>query len=57
MEDRQHNDALWLGTKIHAIGEATGNDAADIRAGDGELKGIGRDLRDAALDLSHELKR
>jgi len=56
MEDRQHHDALWLGTKIHTIGEAANNDAADIRSGDGELKGVVSSLRNAALDLCHELE-
>jgi hypothetical protein len=56
MEDCQHNDALRFGTKIHAIREAAGDDAADIRADDFELKGIVSSLRDAALDLGHELE-
>ena len=49
MEDCQHYDALWLGTKIHTIWKAASNDAADICADDGELKGVGRSLCDAAL--------
>jgi len=56
MEDRQHDDTLGFGAKIHAIREAAGDDATDVCAGDGELEGIVCSLRDAALDLGHELE-
>jgi hypothetical protein len=56
MEDRQHDDTLGFGAKIHAIREAAGDDATGVCAGNGELEGIVCSLRDAALDLGHELE-